>query len=181
MQDFELKETRKIYEGRVVELSAETIILPDGREAVREVVGHPGATAIVPLISPREVILIKQFRYCAGKVLWEIPAGTLEADETPIECAKRELIEETGYRAGKMEPMGGFFTSPGFCTEFLRLFLATALEPCESKPDDDERLTAHKVPLDDAFRKIDRGEIVDAKTIVGLLKLSRMGREVFKT
>jgi ADP-ribose pyrophosphatase len=128
----------------------------------------------MPFIPPDEVVLIRQFRYCAGKVLWEIPAGTLEDGETPLECAGRELIEETGYRAGKLEPMGGFFTAPGFCTEFLHLFLATELEPCASAPEADELITVHKVPLKEALGKIDEGEIVDAKTIVGLLKLQGM-------
>jgi ADP-ribose pyrophosphatase len=181
MPDFKVKNSERIYEGRVVALSVETIELPGGREARREVVRHPGATAIVPMISEREVILIKQFRYCAEKELWEIPAGTLEPGETPLECAERELIEEIGYRAGKMTPIGGFFTSPGFCDEFLRLYLATELEPCEADRDEDEQLTPHRMPLEQALRKIDNGEIVDAKTIVGLLRVGGIGPETIKT
>ncbi len=178
MRDFKLLDREDIYSGRIIELSIETVLLPGGREAKREVVRHPGSVAIVPLISPDEVILIKQFRYCAGKALWEIPAGTLEADETPIECAGRELIEETGYSAGTLEPMGGFFTAPGFCTEFLHLFTATDLKPCASELDDDEQLTVHKVSLEEALRKISSGEIIDAKTMVGLLGLGRMRPEI---
>jgi ADP-ribose pyrophosphatase len=174
MKDFEIKQKEQIYSGRVVGLSRETIVLPDGNEATREVVQHSGAVAMVPLISPTEVILLRQFRYPAKKELWEIPAGTLEAGETPLDCARRELVEETGYRAGKMTPLGGFFTSPGFCTEFLHLFLATELEPCEADPDKDERIEAHRMSLEDAFLKVETGEIVDAKTLVGLLKVNRM-------
>ena len=181
MQDFEVRETRNIYSGRVVELSVETILLPDGTEAMREVVRHPGAAAMVPMLSPEKIILIRQFRYCAKKTLWEIPAGTIEAGETPLACAERELIEETGYRAGKMEPMGGFFTSPGFCSEFLHLFLATELQPCKAERDSDEQLLVHTVPLSEALRKIQSGEIIDAKTIVGLLKLRHMRPETMKT
>jgi len=181
MQDFTVKDSTLIYSGRVVDLTTETIILPDGKEINREVVRHPGATAIVPLISPGEVVLLRQFRYCAGKVLWEIPAGTLEPGEEPIECAGRELIEETGYRAGELTAMGGFFPSPGICNEYLHLFLATRLEPCDTHFDVDEQITVHTVPLDEAFRKIDSGEIVDAKTIVGLLKLGRMEPGIHKT
>jgi len=177
MKDFEIKEKSQVYSGRVVSLSVETIILPGGRETIREVVQHPGATVIVPMISPQEVVLIKQFRYCVKKELWEIPAGTLEKGETPLVCAGRELIEETGYRAGKIEPMGGFFTSPGFCDEYLHLFLATRLEPCESEPDTDEQIEVHVMTLEDALSRIETGEIVDAKTIVGLVRVSRMNRE----
>ncbi len=181
MRDFKLKDSRRVYEGRVIDVSVETALLPNGAEIKREVVRHPGATAIVPLISPTEVILIRQFRYCAEKELWEIPAGTLEPDETPLECAKRELIEEIGYRAGEMSPLGGFFTSPGFCTEFLHLFLATRLEPCEADRDADEQIVVRRVSLREAFRKLDSGEIVDAKTIVGLLKLAHLRPETMKT
>lgn len=174
MEDFVVKETEQIYAGRVVGLSRETVVLPGGKEAVREVVQHPGAVAMAPMLSPTEVILLRQFRYPAGKTIWEIPAGTLEPGETPLECAKRELIEETGYRAGKMEPIGGFFTTPGFCNEFLHLFLATELEPFESNLDKDEQIVTHRMSFDEALRKIESGEIVDAKTLVGLLIVSRL-------
>ena len=178
MRDFKLIDSKKVFKGRVIDLSVETVLLPGGTEATREVVRHPGASAIVPMISPAELILIKQFRYCAQKELWEIPAGTLEPGETPLECAERELIEETGYRAGKMRPLGGFYTSPGFCTEFLHLFLATELEPCKADCDEDEQLVVHRLSLEEAFGKIENGEIVDAKTIVGLLKISSMSPEI---
>ncbi|GAB4353213.1 MAG: NUDIX hydrolase [Candidatus Abyssubacteria bacterium] len=174
MKDFEIKKSEQIYSGRVVGLSRELIVLPNGREVTREVVQHPGAVAIVPMLSSSEVVLLRQFRYPAKTTLWEVPAGTLEPSEGPRACAHRELIEETGYRAGKMEPMGGFFTSPGFCNEFLHMFVATDLVLCESDPDQDERLEVHTLSLDEALRKIETGEIVDAKTLVGLLMVDRM-------
>lgn len=177
MKDFEIIEKNQIYSGRVVGLSVETIALPDGKETKREVVQHPGATVIVPMISPKEVVLIKQFRYCVKKELWEIPAGTVEEGESPLACAERELIEETGYRAGKIEPMGGFFTSPGFCDEYLHLFLATQLEPCQADQDTDEQIEVHVMTLEDALSRIETGEIVDAKTIVGLVRVSKMDIE----
>lgn len=171
MKDFTLKKAEKIYSGRVVGLSVETIVFPDGKEATREVVRHPGAVAMVPLLSSREVVLIRQFRYSAGKSLWEIPAGTLEPGETPLDCAHRELVEEVGYRAQEMEPLGGFYTSPGFCTEFLHLFAALNLERTETHLDKDEQIEAHPMTLDEAMRKVENGEIVDAKTIIGLLRV----------
>ncbi len=174
MDDFKVLKAEKIYSGRVVGLARETIAFPDGKEAVREIVQHPGASAMVPMISPTEVIMIKQFRYSAKKMLWEIPAGTLEPGETPLACAERELVEEIGYRAGKMTPLGGFYTSPGFCNEFLHLFLATDLEPAKSNLDKDERLEVHRIPMKEAIRKIETGDIIDAKTIVGLLKVSHI-------
>jgi len=181
MKDFKIKEVKREYSGRVVSLSVETIVLPGGRETIREVVEHPGAVAIVPMVSPLDVILIQQFRYCTRKTIWEIPAGTIELGETPGACAGRELIEETGYRAGNITPLGGFYTSPGFCNEFLHLFLATDLEPCESRPDTDEVLEVHRMTLDEALTKVERGEIVDAKTIVGLMRVSRMGPDTITT
>jgi ADP-ribose pyrophosphatase len=181
MKDFEVKEVKRAYSGRVVDLSVETIVLPGGRETIREVVRHPGAVAIVPMLSSQEVLLIKQFRYCTGKTLWEIPAGTIEQGETPAVCAERELIEEIGYRASTMKPMGGFYTSPGFCNEFLHLFLASDLEACESSPDRDEMIEVHKMTLDEALRKVEHGDIIDAKTIVGLLTVSRMNCDTMTT
>ncbi len=174
MKDFQVKEQNQIYSGRVVKVSVETIVLPSGRETIREVVQHPGAAAIVPMISPGEVLLLKQFRYCTRMSLWEIPAGTLETGETPAACAERELIEETGYRAGKMQRLSGFFTTPGFCNEFLHLFLATELRAVGSNLEKDEQIEVHPLSLPEALRKIEAGEIVDAKTIIGLLVVSRM-------
>lgn len=174
MDDFKVIRAEKIYSGRVVGLSRETIAFPDGKEAIREIVQHPGAAAMVPMISPTEVIMIKQFRYSAKKMLWEIPAGTLEPGESALACAKRELVEEIGYRAGKMTPLGGFYTSPGFCNEFLHLFLASDLELATSNLDKDERLEVHRMPMKEAIHKIETGDIIDAKTIVGLLRVSHM-------
>ena len=177
MDDFEVREKSQVYSGRVVGLSVETIILPGGRETTRELVQHPGAAAIVPMLSPREVVLIKQFRYCVKKSLWEIPAGTVEAGETAMACAERELTEETGYRAGRMRHLGSFFTTPGFCNEIVHLFYATDLKPSRANLDKDEQLEVHTVALEDALHMIESGEIADAKTIVGLMRVGGMRRE----
>ncbi len=171
MKDFTVKNVEPVFSGRVVNVSVETFAFPDGKEARRELVRHPGAVAIVPLLSAEEIVLIKQFRYSARTVLWEIPAGTLEAGETPLACAHRELIEEVRYRASGMEAIGGFYTSPGFCNEFIHLYAASGLEPAEGSLDEDELIEAHVVSRDEAMRMIRSGEIIDAKTIIGLLRV----------
>jgi len=173
VEDFTVKKVTPVYSGRVVGVTVETIIFPNGKEATREVVRHPGAVAMVPLLSPGKVVLIKQFRYSTGKALWEIPAGTIEAGETPLACAHRELAEEIGYRAQRMEALGGFYTSPGFCNEFIHLFAAVGLEPAQAQHDMDEQLEAHVLSLDEAMQMLQSGEIIDAKTIIGLLKVGR--------
>ena len=173
MKDFTVRKVEEIYSGRVVSVSVETFAFADGQEATREVVHHPGAVAIVPVVNSKEIILLKQFRYCAGRDLWEIPAGTIEPGETPLVCAHRELIEETGRRARKMEFLGGFYTSPGFTSEYLHLFAAMDLEPAEAHLDKDEKIEIHQVSFEEALQKIEMGEIMDAKTIVGLLRVSR--------
>lgn len=173
MKDFRVKNVENIYSGRVVDLTVETIEFPDGKEMTRELVRHPGAVAIVPMISPNEIVMIKQFRYSARGEIWEIPAGTLEPNEAAAECAHRELIEEIGYQAGKLEPLGGFYTSPGFCNEYLHLFRATDLRPAQAHLDKDEQIEVHTMTLQQALQKIETGEIIDAKTIIGLLRISQ--------
>ncbi|MBI4830994.1 MAG: NUDIX hydrolase [Candidatus Lindowbacteria bacterium] len=131
------------------------------------------------MLSDTEVVLIRQFRHSAGKIMWEIPAGTFEPGEEPLACAERELVEETGYRAAMMKPLGGFYTSPGFCDEFIHLFVATGLQPCASgaqKADSDEQINVNTVAMSEALRKIESGEIVDGKTIVGLMRVSSVLR-----
>lgn len=169
MKDVEVLEVKDIYRGRIVGLTVEKIRLPDGRETHREVVHHPGAVAIVPCLTPDEVVLIRQFRYAVGEVLWEIPAGTIEPGETPEDCAAREVEEETGYRAGKIEKLAQFYTAPGFCTETMHMFRATDLEKTQQDLEDDEEVEVRTVPLPEALRMIRAGTIVDAKTIVGLM------------
>jgi ADP-ribose pyrophosphatase len=171
MKDFRVKNVENIYSGRVVDLTVETIAFPDGKEMTRELVHHPGAVAIVPILSATEIIMIKQFRYSAEGEIWEIPAGTLEPNESPADCAHRELVEEIGYRAGKMESLGGFYTSPGFCNEYLHLFRATDLQSAEAHLDKDEQIEVHTMTLQQALQKIESGEIIDAKTIIGLLRI----------
>ncbi|NWF68244.1 MAG: NUDIX hydrolase [Chloroflexi bacterium] len=165
--------TEKIYQGRVISLAVHQVELENGVQARREIVRHPGAVAIVALNERREVLLVTQFRLAAGKTLREIPAGTLEAGEDPLECAARELQEETGYKPGKLEALGGIFVAPGYTTEYIHLFLATELSPSKLAADADEALHAEFVPLAEALRLAESGALVDAKSNVALLRVAR--------
>ncbi|HID87413.1 MAG TPA: NUDIX hydrolase [Anaerolineae bacterium] len=181
--------SRRVYEGRIVHLRVDTVRLEDGHVTQREIVEHPGAVAIVALDDGGNVLLVRQFRQAAGEVLWEIPAGTRETGEDAETCARRELREETGHRASHMERLLRFYTSPGFCTEQIDLYLATGLSPASRDPEADEAIEVEAVPLTEALEMIRRGEIRDAKTIVGLLALeaglgrsaSPRGKEVEKS
>jgi ADP-ribose pyrophosphatase len=165
--------TQEIYHGRVVHLVIYDVTLPDGSRSKREVVNHPGAVAIVALDDKQKVLMVRQFRLPARKVLWEIPAGTRNEDEAPEACANRELQEETGYKPGKLEYLGGFFVAPGYTSEYIHLFLATQLTESRLKADDDEFLEIERLPFAEALAMIERGDIVDGKTISGLLRVAR--------
>jgi ADP-ribose pyrophosphatase len=169
-------ESRPIYQGRIVRLRVDTVMLPDGSTTVREIVGTPGAVAIVPLTQDGEVRLVRQYRSAAGDFLLELPAGTLEPDEPPEEAAPRELAEETGDLAARWARLTGFYTVPGICDEYIHLFVATGLTPGETKREADEFMEVVTLPLAEALAMVDRGEIRDAKTIVGLLLAARLGK-----
>ncbi|HVO70094.1 MAG TPA: NUDIX hydrolase [Aggregatilineaceae bacterium] len=174
--DEKILSSEPVYLGRLVKLYVETVELPDGNRSIREIVRHPGAVAMVPLLAGGEVVLVRQFRGAADRVLLEIPAGTLEAGEDPLAAAGRELQEEAGYRPGKLDRLGGEFTAPGYTSEFIHLFLATELEPSRLARDADEFLEVVTLPLDEALRQIETGEIQDGKTIIGLLLAARKMR-----
>jgi ADP-ribose pyrophosphatase len=166
--------TTPIYDGRIIKLDLLDVRLPDGKEARREVIRHPGAVAIVVLDDARNVLLVRQFRAAAGKILLEIPAGTLNPGEVPLTCALRELQEETGFRAEKLEPLGGIYTAPGYTTEFIHLFYATGLIESRLNMDEDEFIEVERVPFAEALTMIDRGEIADGKSVSGLLRVARL-------
>jgi ADP-ribose pyrophosphatase len=163
-----------IYQGRVVSLRMDEVRSAGGHEGKREVVEHPGAVAIVPLLPGPKVVLLRQWRYCVGDWLLEIPAGTLEPGEEPLECARRELVEEAGFAAGRVEPLVSFYTTPGFTTELLHLFLATELTRAEAPRDEDELLEPVTVDWGEALAMCLDGRIEDAKTIAGLLAADRL-------
>ncbi|MCS3918229.1 NUDIX hydrolase [Fervidibacter sacchari] len=164
-----LIESDKVFEGRLISVRKDTVRLPNGRTSTREVVVHPGAVAVVPMLEDGRVILVKQYRHAVGKILMEIPAGTLYPDETPEECALRELREEVGYAAGRLEKLTSVYLAPGYSTELIHLFLATDLQPAEGETDEDEFLKPVTLTLDEAVAQIANGEIQDAKTVAALL------------
>jgi ADP-ribose pyrophosphatase len=175
--------SRVVHQGHYLTFRVDTIERADGSRAERDVVGHPGAVAILAVDPDGEVLLVRQFRVPAGRVLLEIPAGTLDIDEATgaVEdhalAARRELEEETGYRAGTWRHLASFWTAPGFATELMHLWLATDLRPADGErlgPDEDEHLRLERMPLRDAVAATERGEIADAKSILGLLWLDRL-------
>jgi ADP-ribose pyrophosphatase len=177
-----LVDSEVLHRGRVLEFRVDTVERADGHRARRDVAAHPGAVAIVALDPDGCVLLVRQYRHPAGRVLLEIPAGTLERDpatgatEDPEGAARRELEEETGYRAATWERLGDFWTAPGFATERMHLYLATDLAPAAQDrlgPDEDEALELVRRPWRDAVAAAERGEIGDAKSLVGLFWLAR--------
>lgn len=169
MSTYNIKKIKNIYQGKLLHIALNEVTFPDGKSSVRETVVHPGAVAIVPFIDEDHVILIEQFRTAADQILWEIPAGTLEKDEDPIDCAKRELIEETGYRADTMNKLASFFLAPGYSTEVIHLFAAHGLSKEGQKLEEDERIKPHILSIEKAKQFLKAGKILDAKTIIGLL------------
>lgn len=161
--------TRRIYEGRIVSLREDEVALADGRSVRREVVEHADVAVMVPIDAEGNVVLVRQFRLPARAVLLEIPAGGVDDGESIEEAAQRELREETGYRAGRLERLAGFYATPGYCTEFMHLFLATDLAQDPAEHDADEVITLERMPLAEAVGLIEAGGIKDGKSIAGLL------------
>ena len=164
-----------IYDGKIIRVEKWRVSLPDGREAAREVVIHKGAAAIVPVDAQGKVTLVRQHRVALDTFTWEIPAGKLDSvSEDPLDCAKRELEEETGLRAANWRRLSHVITTPGFCTEQISIYLATELSQHEAHADQDEFLRLQKMPLDEAVNRVMAGEFRDAKTCLGLLMAARV-------
>ncbi|ADG82195.1 NUDIX domain-containing protein [Thermincola potens] len=155
------------FKGKVLEFRLDTVELVNGKTATRELVIHPGAVSIVAL-DGEEIIMVKQYRHPVGEILWEIPAGKLDPGEEPLHCAQRELYEETGCKAMDWKHLNTFYTTPGFSNEIMHLYLATGLVQEEQSLDEDEFLSVEKVSWQEAMSMIARGEIKDAKSIVGI-------------
>lgn len=164
---------QRVYEGRIVNVRVDTVELADGSSAKREIVEHAEVVAIVPVDGDGNVVLVRQFRLPAGEALLEVPAGGVDGGEDVEAAAQRELQEETGYRAGSLERLAGFYVSPGYVTEFIHAYLATDLTEAPLDGDEDERIDVVRVPLAEAVRLIESGEIKDAKSTTGLLLAAR--------
>lgn len=163
----------RIYEGRVVNLRVDRVALPGGGESSREVVEHRGAVVVVAIDQEGRVAMVRQYRYPLGQVTLELPAGTLEPGEDPLTCARRELQEETGLEATRWEALMACYSSPGFCTEKMHFFLARVTGQTAQATDADENIEVAMLPLTEAVRRVDAGEIVDAKTALGVLAVAR--------
>lgn len=165
-------EGRTVFEGRLLRVDVDRVRLPGGGRSEREVVRHPGAAAVVPLLEGEggtRVVLVRQFRYAPGEAMWEVPAGTLEPGEGPEDCARRELEEEAGLRAGELEALASVYTSPGFTDERVHLFVARSPEEGEPDPEEGEEIERRAFPLSEALEMVRRGEIRDGKTVTALL------------
>lgn len=158
-----------VHEGRVVSLYVKELLAPNGRPFSVEIVGHPGAAAVVPLHDDGTVTLVHQYRHATGEEMFEIPAGLLEAGENPADCARRELEEETGLATSHLMPLLSYYTTPGCSNEMVHLFLATGLCEGEPNPEDLEHIEVVDVPLEEALRMIQTGELTDGKSILGLM------------
>lgn len=156
-----------IYRARIFELKAVTTRAPDGHHFRHDVVFHPGAAVIVPILERDRFILIKQYRVATSRVIWEFPAGTLEAGEAPLACAKREIIEEIGFQAKKWQKLVSFYPAPGISTEFMHIFLASNLTPRQNQLDKDEFIETEIVSFQRLQKMIFNDTIVDAKTMIG--------------
>ena len=178
MSNTPLEETvtssKRLYDGRILNLRLDTVVLPNGKTSQREIVEHRGAVAMVPMQDRDTVILVRQYRRAAGSALLEIPAGTLDPDEEVEACARRELAEEINYRAGRMQRLFQSYMAPGYSTEVIHTFLALDLTPTEGHTDEDEFLEIVPTPLAEALQMIETGEIADAKSISGLLYAARL-------
>lgn len=170
MKDAELLNSTPHFQGRVIKVSVDEVLLPNGNRAHLEIVRHPGGAAAVALDDQDRVCLLRQYRYAANGWVWELPAGKLEPAEPPLHTAQRELTEEAGIEARHWRSLGTSLSSPGVFTEVIHLFLATGLTAATAAPEANEVLEVHWVPFEEACKRALTGDITDSKTVMGLLR-----------
>lgn len=175
MKEQKVIETEQVFKGRAVCLKIDTVLLPSGRKTTREIVEHSDCVAVIPIKDNGKLVMVKQFRHATGKELLEIPAGGIEKGEDAVSCVRRELQEEIGCYPEEVRPLGGFYSAPGFCTEYLYLFLAKGLRTSRLIAEDTEEIEVVEVDLSEVPTLIASGKICDAKTIAGLLRYIFIG------
>jgi ADP-ribose pyrophosphatase len=166
--------SKRVYDGRILNLRVDQVILPNGGNTTREVVEHRGAAAIVPVTQGGNVVLVRQYRYAIATNLLEVPAGTMEPGEEPENCALRELEEETGYTSKKVEKIMDFYPVPGYSTERIHVYLARDLVKSQMRTEEDEHINVEILPLEKALEKIRSNEIRDAKSISALYRAAEL-------
>jgi len=166
---FRVESEKELFQGRIIRLVERKLVLPNGRRTTFHIVEHPGAVAIVPVHANGDVVLLRQFRPTIGMEIYEIPAGTIEKGEGPLATAKREIVEETGFKAKRWDKIADFYTAPGFCDERMHVYVARDLTPAKADGDDDEILRPVRLSIDAALKLIRTRRIRDAKSIAGLM------------
>ena len=160
-------DSQHVYRGRAIHMRVDSVVKPNGKKTTREVVEHVDCVVILPIDSKGNVLLVRQFRHAVGKELLELPAGSIDPGETPEQAAVRELREETGYKPGKLERLGGFYAAPGYCTEYLHFFRATQFEKSPLTAEDTDEIEVVPISPADVPGLVASGQICDAKTIAG--------------
>ncbi|MDG2306791.1 MAG: NUDIX hydrolase [Candidatus Binatia bacterium] len=176
MAESRVLERRSILKGRVLDIGVERVELPGGHTTDLEILRHPGAAAILAVTDSNEIVLIRQYRHAAGEYLWEVPAGTRDGEEPPLDCARRELSEETGFTAEEWTDLGEMLPAPGYACERIHLYLARGLGRAQQKLDEDEVIAeVRPVPVAEALRWVADGTVIDAKTAVALCRAQLRG------
>ena len=168
---FETIHSEKKYHGKAFDVRRDQVRFPDGQVVHLDIVEHVGAVTLIPLDDLGRIWFVRQYRHATGKILLELPAGTIEPNELPEECARREIREETGMACQQLQKVGEFYLAPGYSTEYMHVYLATGLYPDPLPGDTDEYLSIEKIPLSQAYQMANNGEIQDAKSLVGLFFL----------